>query len=196
MPGPGRPRGFDRDRALTAAMRLFWERGYEGAAISELTAAMGIGTRSLYTAFGSKEQLFREAVALYESSGDGTEFYELPTGRASVERMLRSRAATYADPNTPAGCMVVLAATNVSADNERVRAMLRAIRVQDRHALITRLERARTDGEIAADPVPVADFFLSVLYGMSVLARDGASVADLTRVVDTAMTSWDPLTRR
>ncbi|MBM7773137.1 AcrR family transcriptional regulator [Actinokineospora baliensis] len=196
MPGPGRPRGFDRQRALAAAMRLFWERGYEGAAISDLTAAMGIGTRSLYTTFGSKERLFREAVELYNGSGSDPEFYAMPTGRESVERMLRARASVYANPNTPAGCMVVLAATNVSVENEPVRAMLHDIRVQDRAALVARLTRAHADGEFAADPETIADFFLSVLYGMSVRARDGASTADLLAVVDSAMTAWDAVTRR
>ena len=65
MAARGRPRGFDRDSALRCAMLLFWERGYEATSISDLTAAMGINSPSLYAAFGSKEALFRESIELY-----------------------------------------------------------------------------------------------------------------------------------
>ncbi len=61
----GRPRTFDRQVALRRAMEVFWRRGYQGASMTDLTAAMGIGSPSLYAAFGSKEALFREAVDLY-----------------------------------------------------------------------------------------------------------------------------------
>ena len=66
MAGRGRPRSFDRDAALRAAMKTFWERGYEGASMAALTDSMGINSPSLYAAFGSKEKLFR-ACLLYTS---------------------------------------------------------------------------------------------------------------------------------
>ncbi|WP_018683694.1 TetR/AcrR family transcriptional regulator [Actinokineospora enzanensis] len=193
MPGRGRPRGFDRDAALRTAMRLFWARGYEGVAISDLTAEMGIGTRSLYTAFGSKERLFREAVDLYAALDDTAGYCDLPTARDTVERLLRARAAAYVDPATPPGCMIVLAATNTSQDNDAVRDFLAGIRARDRDLLTTRLAKARADGEVptATDPDTVVAFYLSVLYGLSMHAKDGRSAAELDAVVDTAMAVWD-----
>ena len=59
MAARGRPRTFDREDALRRAMEVFWEHGYEGASMTELTAAMGINSPSLYAAFGCKEQLLR-----------------------------------------------------------------------------------------------------------------------------------------
>lgn len=67
----GRPRNFDRDQALRKAMEVFWSKGYEGASLTDLTAAMGINSPSLYGAFGSKEALFREAVELYRQTDGG-----------------------------------------------------------------------------------------------------------------------------
>ena len=66
----GRPREFDRDLALQQAMLAFWKQGYEGTSMADLVAATGLASARLYAAFGSKQDLFREAVARYEA-GDG-----------------------------------------------------------------------------------------------------------------------------
>ena len=62
----GRPREFDVEEALAAALHVFWEKGYEGASLTDLTEAMGITRPSLYAAFGNKEDLFKRALDLYE----------------------------------------------------------------------------------------------------------------------------------
>src|SRR5713226_3358653 len=87
----GRPRAFDVDRALDRALHVFWQKGYEGASLSDLTKAMGINRPSLYAAFGDKEALFRKALDRY---ADGPASYvgealKEPTGRAVAERLLR-----------------------------------------------------------------------------------------------------------
>src|SRR4030081_2008822 len=108
----GRPRSFDREEALRQAMYVFWELGYECASMNDLTTAMGIGSPSLYAAFGSKEALFREAVALYnEVEGEVPQqlLRDLPTAEAAIEALLRHYAQTYVDPARPTGCMVALA---------------------------------------------------------------------------------------
>src|ERR1700728_2699760 len=64
----GRPREFDRGQALERAMRLFWSRGYDAISMADLRAELGITQASLYAAFGSKEQLFRDAVDLYRQT--------------------------------------------------------------------------------------------------------------------------------
>jgi AcrR family transcriptional regulator len=180
-------------------MEVFWERGYDGAAISDLTAAMGIGAPSLYAAFGSKEQLFREAVERYDRlDGAYTEraLREQPTARAAIEAMLRDNARAYADPDTPPGCMIVLAAAPWTG-NAAVRDHLAGLRAASQAALERRLERAVRDGELATgtDTAAMAAYYTTVLHGLSILARDGASPAEMDAVAGCAMAAWDTLAR-
>lgn len=191
----GRPRSFDRDQALRAAMLLFWERGYEGTSLSDLTAAMGIGSPSLYAAFGDKEALFREAVGLYQATVGGwtrRALREELTVLASVEAMLRDNAVEYTDGGHPNGCMVILAAINCTAANKRVRDFLTDRRRITRLELESRLREGVLTGELASgtDVVAMARFYGSVLYGLALQSRDGATRGDLTAVIDAAMATW------
>jgi AcrR family transcriptional regulator len=192
----GRPRGFDRDAALRRAMEVFWERGYEGTSISELTGAMGINSPSLYAAFGSKEELFREAVALYDSlEGSVSEraLREQPTARAAVEAMLRDNADLYADPDNPSGCMVVLGATTWTPHNEAVRSYLAGLRHKTFELIRARLDHAVDTGELppGADVEALAAYYNTVLEGLSIQARDGASRESMHAIIDCAMATWD-----
>jgi AcrR family transcriptional regulator len=190
----GRPRGFDRQVALRRAMEVFWEHGYEGASLSELTAAMGINAPSLYAAFGCKEALFREAVALYEEQ-EGITVAEAPTAREAVAGLLRAGALAYTEPGTPAGCMIVLAANTYTPKTEAIRDHLSERRRVAKAAVRRRLEQGVVDGDLppGVDTGALADYFSTVLSGMSVQARDGVDRAGLLAVVDAAMAGWDLL---
>jgi AcrR family transcriptional regulator len=194
--GRGRPRSFDRNRALLRALELFWERGYEGTSISDLTAAMGINPPSLYAAFGSKEQLFREAVDYYndpDRSPTARAIRDQRTARGAVEAMLRENAAQYVDPDSPRGCLIVLAATTYTPESASVRDLLAGLREQDRQHLQDLLDRAVRDGELPATTHTAAltAFVMTVLHGLSIQARDGASADTLSAVVDVTMRAWE-----
>lgn len=194
----GRPRAFDRAEALQKAMLLFWEKGFQGTAMSELTAAMGINAPSLYACFGSKEALYREAMALYEA-GDGAELAAAiaaaPTAREAIGTYLMRSAALFSRPDKPTGCMVVLSVVHAAGTSEEAGRALRDARTEMQGVLEARLRGALASGELSAgDPAAIAAFYCTVQQGMSIRARDGASRAELEAVAQGAMAAWPALT--
>lgn len=191
----GRPRGFDRDAALEQAMRLFWRKTYEGTSLTELTAAMGISAPSLYAAFGSKDALFREAVAQY-AERHGTEIWEslrdIPSVDAAVEGFLYETARSYSTPGDPPGCMIVLGTQHGDGEEDPVHRELRARRRAGLDLIAGRMTRAIADGELPAsfDVGGAAAFLLSVQTGMSILARDGADRAALEAAARGGVLGW------
>lgn len=191
----GRPRGFDREAALARALEAFWRRGYEATSISELTSLMGITPPSLYAAFGSKEQLFFEAVERYqETHGEETAraLREEPTARRAIARLLRDTAAVFCRPGFPRGCLVISAATNCSEESEQVEARMREMRAKSEAAIHARIAQGVTEGDLPADADPAAltKFYVTIIQGMSIQARDGASRSELETVAEQALRAW------
>ena len=197
-PARGRPRSFDREQALDAAMRVFWAKGFASASMSDLTAAMGIASPSLYAAFGSKEGLFREAVDRYVAVNSPSFWgvMEAPTARASVEGLLRNAAEAFSCPNSPAGCMVLQTAAEMGELSPELARGLCDLRASNAETLARRLQRGIEEGDVAAgtDVRAVADFYATVHKGLSLSAKGGASREELDSVVTSAMAAWKPLT--
>ncbi len=168
--------------------------------MSDLTTAMGIASPSIYACFGSKEQLFREAVELYGAT-EGAEprrlLDETPTAREAIAAMLRANADSFVDPGTPPGCMVVLAATAGTSKNSEVRTFLAERRHGMYDLIHARLERALREGELpeGTDIGAIATFYITIQQGMSIQSRDGASRAELDRIIDQAIGAWDGLVK-
>ena len=183
----GRPRGFDREKALTQALDVFWRRGYEPASITELCTAMGINAPSLYAAFGNKASLFMEAVRFYEAKYwdapskklmEGTDLFQ------DVDNFFRESAHILLSPDSPCGCMVVLAAINVSEGAEEVTKSIRELRFVAKDQFAKRLMRGISEGQLPPDTdVPaLAGAFNTILEGLSIQARDGLSPSELERI--------------
>jgi AcrR family transcriptional regulator len=191
----GRPRGFDRDAALEAAMLLFWRKGFAAASMNDLCDAMSIRSPSLYAAFGSKEALYLEAVERYVRTIGPPIWNALAEGataRASVEKLLL--AATESLPEScsvPGGCMAALGAVCDEWPAPIIEAV-RDVRLEMLDMLRSRLEAAVASGELPAstDIESLSRFYLGVYQGMAVQARDGAASAELKGLVAAAMAAW------
>jgi AcrR family transcriptional regulator len=192
----GRPREFDRDEALERARDAFWARGYEGTSMADLVAALGIASARIYAAFGSKEELFKEAIAHYEAHEGGfatRALAEEVTARGAVERMLREAVELYTRPGKPRGCMVVSAATNCARENDVVAAWLADHRRTRTQSIVERLRRAVANGELKphTDAQALGDSIAALLHGLSVQARDGVPKARLIALVPPALAALD-----
>ncbi|MDU9404209.1 TetR family transcriptional regulator [Pseudomonas sp. zfem004] len=179
----GRPREFDKQQALRKALRLFWEHGYEGTSMAALVAGLGIASARIYAAFGSKQQLFEEAVALYESAEGGFADRALALAdiHQALEQMLEDAITTYTRADEPKGCLVVSAASGVGPDNVAVQQWLADHRRQRSESIIARLDRAREQGQLPPDTdvQALGHFYATFLHGISVQARDGVPEAAL-----------------
>ena len=179
-------------------MHLFWRKGFAATSIAELTAAMGIGSPSLYAAFGSKEDLYAETLRHYREQHEALvwgNFAAAATARAAVEALLMDTATALTEvcaPDAPRGCMVTLSAVGGEGQAE-LGVCVRAARARGLETVAERLIRAVAEGEIAAavDIQALARYVMTVQGGLSLQARDGASRAELEAVAGLAMAGWD-----
>ena len=133
----GRPRTFDMEEAIATATKLFWEKGYSGTSLNDLTGALGIVPASFYFAFGSKEQLFRQIMDRYIAfQAEAFErAFQAPTTDAAVKALLRGYVDVVTDPEHAPGCLLVNSAPSTNAGSE-----LRRSLTGHRAALRIRLE--------------------------------------------------------
>ncbi|XVS65147.1 TetR/AcrR family transcriptional regulator [Actinosynnema sp. CA-299493] len=179
----GRKRGFDRDDVLDQVTRAFWRDGYQATSVADLTATTGVNPPSLYAAFGDKRALFAEAVARYQQTyGAFTAraLEEEPTARRAVERILTEAAIEYTTADRPKGCLILSAP---ELDDLRDQAG-QAVEAKIRHDVATGALPAGTDAR------RLAVFVAATVRGMSSLARDGATRAELHDVARTALSAW------
>lgn len=192
----GRPRGFDREQALETAMQLFWRQGFEATSLSELTAAMGIAPPSLYAAFGSKEGLFREALHRYLQQFRARHAASLQapgvSARAAFARLFDTIADGFAGCGQRNGCMLVAAEVSGVGAAGPLREEIAAHRRSIEAGFRARIERGQHEGDVPADcdAAGLAKFLATVVQGLSIQARDGASAAELRDVLRAALRAW------
>ncbi len=187
----GRPPAFDRQEVLAKAVKTFWRLGYEGASIADLTAAMGISPQSLYAAFSSKADLYREALSWYQArvGASTARALEEKDVVAALSRLLRESARAFTKRGRPRGCMVSTAVLTCAVENEPVARHVSGLRRRRLGMIKARIERGVAEGQLRAntDPEALARFVGAIVQGMSVQARDGASGRVLTAVAEHAI---------
>lgn len=189
-----RNREFDVEQALDRAMDLFWRRGYAATSLQDLLSELGIGSGSLYAAFGPKDKLYAMALdrycalntrALVEQLESASEVR--PALRAVLTQLIE---ADLAEPER--GCLVVRTATERASDPasvERVAAAMRAVE----SAVAGALERAQARGEISADknPVQLARMLTTLIQGLRVVGQVQVGREFVEDAVSAAMQTLD-----
>jgi AcrR family transcriptional regulator len=176
----GRPREFDPDAVEDAAMKLFWDRGFDGVSISDLTEATGVNRRGIYAEFGSKEGLFERVKQRYINGPGGYMAAALtrPTAREVAEAMVHG--AADATSGNPTGCLLV--GNTVGLTEFRDAAA---------RELARRFDRAVAEGELSdVDTLLLARWISAVCQGISIQARSGADREELHAMADLALAGW------
>lgn len=190
----GRPREFDTEKALEAALNLFWHRGYEGTSLTALAEAMDVNVPSLYAAFGNKEQLFKKAVDRYlqRPASYLPNALKEPTARQAAQKLLDGAICMVMQRGRPDGCLLVQGALASGPDSDVIRKDLSVRRAGAEAAVRRRFERAVAEGDLPAtvDPVKLARYVITVVWGMSVQAAGGATRAQLKEIADIALQCW------
>lgn len=161
-----------------------------------LTDAMGISRKSMYAAFGNKEELFLKVLQRYER-GPGAyarESVHAPTAREVARSYLEGAVRAGTQPGRPTGCLGVRAALAVGVTGQAVQGILTSWRAKSQADLRERFQKAADDGDLpaGADADLIARYLTTIADGVSVQATAGASPAALQRVVDAALLHWPP----
>ncbi|MGS2619215.1 TetR/AcrR family transcriptional regulator [Micromonospora sp. LZ34] len=196
-----RPRTFDEERALDAAMRTFWEKGYEATSTEDLCDATGLGRSSIYNTFKSKHDLFERALARYIDLMTSAQLAVLEnveqTGAERIREVLGMAIEGETDNRVggrSVGCLGVNTTVELAGHDSKAAGMLERDTSRRLAALRAALDTGKRDGSITStrDSGALARFINAAIVGMRVSSQGGADRAALESIAEITM---DALTR-
>ena len=178
-----RPREFDRDAALDAALRVFWAKGFAATSTDDLREAMGIGRQSLYGAFGDKRTLYLEALDTYQRRTNSGHLKRLAAPASAVQGIedLLVGLVVDDDGERALGCMGVGSVGEFGISDEELNARrAKSSASLDKH-IADRIREGQHAGEIDPDfdAREASAFIQMTMTGLQLAARSGASASDL-----------------
>jgi len=194
----GRQRTFDKEEALNKAMAVFWQKGYSGTSLTDLTEAMGINKPSLYAAFGNKEELFINAIKQYVNDYGVPHFDKLldksSSLRERLEAYLESIAKMLSDSKLPGGCFVTTSTCEAGSDclpEDAVQTIMK-INATSIEGFVSFFQEEQVKGNIGATAKAevLADYLLTLQFGLAVMARNGIKRDRLRQVISHAVSGF------
>ncbi|TFW24334.1 TetR/AcrR family transcriptional regulator [Duganella callida] len=174
-----RPKEFDQDTALEAALGVFREHGYAATSAGMLTEAMNIGRQSLYDTFGDKWQLYRAAVQRYGDAESRAHLAALATGPKAIDGLRAMMARVVAEAHMP--CLGLGSLTEFGVSREELNQLHAATGRVLSKAIAARIAEAQRQGDVpsAVNAQHAAAFLLANVAGIRMAARGGAEDAEL-----------------
>lgn len=184
-----RTKDFNEDKALEAAMFLFWEKGYEATSMQALEQSMGLKRTSIYNAFGNKRALFQQALHRYLSivlARFLTVLNDATTAEQAIRQVLNEVLNLHFNKAHPGGCLVVLSLLENQQHDDNTNDQLNFALKQLRDAIIKRLKQSVKDGDIKKgfDCIAVGDQVTALITGMIVMAKANFSKKDLEKLIE------------
>jgi TetR/AcrR family transcriptional repressor of nem operon len=170
-----RPREFDEDAVLAAAIQCFWSRGYEATSMRDLMEQTGLTGASLYNAFGDKRALYRKALCQYVDQSVVDRIHRcraLPPIEAISAFFHEIVTRSLNDPEQK-GCMLVNSALDIAPDDRELRGAVKMVLVEIENFFRQCVEAGQSDGTITTkqSAEDLGRLLLGVLMGLRVLAR-------------------------
>lgn len=183
----GRPKTYEHDTALDAALGVFWNKGYSGASLDDLTQAMEMSRPSVYAAFGNKKAIYEAAVNHYVATIGSLYFVPLrkeSSLRAALLGFYAAQIDVVTGRHGPLGCVVACTMPAEAGESGPEREHLAAVLAQVDGALTARFRAARSAGELPkdADPAGLAQLVTNGMLALSIRARSGMPRRALTRL--------------
>jgi TetR/AcrR family transcriptional repressor of nem operon len=189
-PHPGRPREFDKDTALDAAMALFWRQGYEATSLDDLTRAMDLSRSSFYGCFGSKHDVLLAAIQRYNDSRYAM-LQQLVAAEPDPGRALRLAVAAISNSRgTREGCFLINSTVELARHDPEVEALSRR-HLERLEALLAGLLARKAGGEADEAMAARARGLLAVAFGACVMHKAGTAPA----AIDDLLAAAEPLMR-
>ncbi|MFD3401990.1 TetR/AcrR family transcriptional regulator [Kribbella sp. NPDC058693] len=189
-----RPRTFDEDRAVDAAMRVFWTAGYEATSTQDLCEATGLGRSSIYNTFSSKRDLFDRALRRYVDQFTAAQLEVIEDAAVPIRERVRRIlwTAVEPEPDDPAGCFVINTIVELGPKDAEIVGLLDRDHEAKLTALADAIRAAQASGELdpEQDPTGLATYVFTVLGGLRVAARRGADRAEQQAVVEATLRSF------
>jgi AcrR family transcriptional regulator len=175
----GRPRLFNENKAIDAAMKVFWVEGYEGASYAALSKAMSMNTPSIYGAFGNKEELFLRAIDRYAEVYGKPAFMlfdQAKTCREGLKSFMYRKIKDFVNKKHP-GCLVLTVLTDAASQSPKFEAKFKALVQAFDTAATKRLQHGIEEGDLPAktNPKVLARIIHNLIIGFTVRARAGES---------------------
>ena len=190
-----RPKAFDEQTALAAAMEVFWRVGYERASLDVLLSAMGISKQSLYDTFGDKRALYLKALAYYRDqtlTSMHDLFASIRKTRDGFSRLLLGLSAESEEQHAR-GCLLLSANLERDTGDRVIAAFLRDNQASVEQIFATAIGQGQSRGQLSKkhDPQALAKFFASTIQGMRAMARLKSDRRALRQVAKVALAVLD-----